>query len=113
KELLYGMFQKKKPLKKHLDYEQMIDVLAMDKLVSKEELRAAKSKLKLYDSVMQMQNGMQTVPNNPKLLDSRNCKWLEMLDANASCKCRCKCKLQMQPANANANADANANAIYK
>ncbi|GJV25564.1 hypothetical protein Tco_1378259 [Tanacetum coccineum] len=31
KELLYGMLQKHKELKKHVDYEQLINVLAMDK----------------------------------------------------------------------------------
>ncbi|GJR73198.1 hypothetical protein Tco_1174484 [Tanacetum coccineum] len=49
KELLYGMLQKKKQLKKHVDYEQLINVLAMDKARLEEELRATKSKLKLYD----------------------------------------------------------------
>ncbi|GJW40425.1 retrovirus-related pol polyprotein from transposon TNT 1-94 [Tanacetum coccineum] len=49
KELLYGMFQKQKQSKKHMDYEQVINVLAMEKSMCEEELRATKSKLKLYD----------------------------------------------------------------
>ncbi|GKC51075.1 calcium-binding EF-hand family protein, partial [Tanacetum coccineum] len=42
KDLLYGMFQKHKRLKKYVDYEQLIDVLAMDKSMLEEELRATK-----------------------------------------------------------------------
>ncbi|GKC12149.1 hypothetical protein Tco_1008931 [Tanacetum coccineum] len=42
--------KKQKRLKKNVDYEQLIDVLAMDKSMLKEELSATKSKLKLYDS---------------------------------------------------------------
>ncbi|GJW74335.1 hypothetical protein Tco_0133705 [Tanacetum coccineum] len=49
KELLYGMFQTQKQSKKHMDYEQVINVLAMEKSMCEEELRATKSKLKLYD----------------------------------------------------------------
>ncbi|GJV39973.1 hypothetical protein Tco_1418413 [Tanacetum coccineum] len=49
KELLYGMLQKHKQLKKHVDYEQVINVLAMDKSRLEEELRATQSKMKLYD----------------------------------------------------------------
>ncbi|GJT71280.1 hypothetical protein Tco_1030566 [Tanacetum coccineum] len=49
KELLYEMLQKHKQLKKHVDYEQLINVLAMDKSRLEEELKATKSKLKLYD----------------------------------------------------------------
>ncbi|GKA45497.1 peroxisomal fatty acid beta-oxidation multifunctional protein AIM1 [Tanacetum coccineum] len=49
KELLYGMLQKPKQMKKHVDYEQLINVLAMDKSKLEEELKATKSKLKLYD----------------------------------------------------------------
>ncbi|GJX82936.1 hypothetical protein Tco_0332417 [Tanacetum coccineum] len=49
KELLYGMFKKQKQSKKHMDYEQVINVLAMKKSRLEEELRATKSKLKLYD----------------------------------------------------------------
>ncbi|GJS32161.1 hypothetical protein Tco_0530543 [Tanacetum coccineum] len=47
KDLLCEMYQKKKRLKKHVDYEQLINVLAMDKSKLEEELRAAKSKMKL------------------------------------------------------------------
>ncbi|GKC16158.1 hypothetical protein Tco_1012940 [Tanacetum coccineum] len=49
KELLYGMLQKHKQLKKHVDYEQVINVLAMDKSRLEEELRATQSKMKLDD----------------------------------------------------------------
>ncbi|GJW01912.1 hypothetical protein Tco_1560768 [Tanacetum coccineum] len=49
KELLYMMFQKQKQSKKHMDYEQVINVLAMEKSMCEEESRATKSKLKLYD----------------------------------------------------------------
>ncbi|GJU09952.1 hypothetical protein Tco_1132348 [Tanacetum coccineum] len=51
KELLYEMFEKQKQLKKHMNYEQVINVLAMEKSMCEEELRATKSKLKLYDSL--------------------------------------------------------------
>ncbi|GJR90216.1 hypothetical protein Tco_0214227 [Tanacetum coccineum] len=49
KELLYGTLQKQKQLKNGVDYEQVINVLAIDKSMLEEELRATKSKLKLYD----------------------------------------------------------------
>ncbi|GJX33997.1 calcium-binding EF-hand family protein [Tanacetum coccineum] len=49
KQLLYEMFQNKKQSKKHMDYEQVINVLAMEKSTCEEELRATKSKLKLHD----------------------------------------------------------------
>ncbi|GJW11560.1 hypothetical protein Tco_1577387 [Tanacetum coccineum] len=49
KELLYEMFQKQKQSKKHMDYEQVVNVLAMEKSMCEEELRATKSKLKLHD----------------------------------------------------------------
>ncbi|GJZ57928.1 hypothetical protein Tco_0613422 [Tanacetum coccineum] len=72
--------------RKGVDYEQVINVLAMDKSMLEEELRATKSKLKLYDRyLLQMQVTKQ------------------MLIANACCKCNCKynslqqnkCLLQM------------------
>ncbi|GJR05403.1 hypothetical protein Tco_0528387 [Tanacetum coccineum] len=47
KELLYEIFQKQKQSKKHMDYEQVVNVLAMEKSMCEEELRATKSKLKL------------------------------------------------------------------
>nr|GEU34706.1 tyrosine--tRNA ligase 1, cytoplasmic-like [Tanacetum cinerariifolium] len=47
----------KKQLKKHVDYEQLINVLAMDKSRLEEELRATKSKLKLYDRLCEKQIG--------------------------------------------------------
>nr|GEU87858.1 hypothetical protein [Tanacetum cinerariifolium] len=40
---------KSKRLKKNVDYQQLVDVLALDKLMLEEELSATKSKLKLYD----------------------------------------------------------------
>ncbi|GJW17221.1 hypothetical protein Tco_0024657 [Tanacetum coccineum] len=46
----YVMFQNQKQSKKHMDYEQVINVLAREKSMCEEELRATKSKLKLYDS---------------------------------------------------------------
>ncbi|GJU02836.1 hypothetical protein Tco_1113174, partial [Tanacetum coccineum] len=70
KELLYGMFQKQKQSKKHMDYEQVINVLAMEKSRLEEELRVTKSKLKLYDRY---------------LLKRQVAK--QMQDANACCKC--------------------------
>ncbi|GJV86792.1 hypothetical protein Tco_1530730 [Tanacetum coccineum] len=112
KELLYEMFEKQKQLKKHMNYEQVINVLAMEKSMCEEELRATKSKLKLYDS--QFYHGFL-------LLDKVNpldLIWIKCLLANASCKCllanasykcklqmqatnaRCKCKMQMEAANA-------------
>ncbi|GKE42274.1 hypothetical protein Tco_1469558 [Tanacetum coccineum] len=54
-------FESRKQLKKHVDYEQLINVLAMDKSMLEEELRATKAKLKLsylcnnlYDLCAQM-----------------------------------------------------------
>ncbi|GJY26788.1 hypothetical protein Tco_0401514 [Tanacetum coccineum] len=112
KELLYGMFQKQKQSKKHMNYEQVINVLAMEKSRLEEELRATKSKLKLYDRCYGS-NVQGKQPSNARC----KCK-MQMQDANATCKCklqmqlvnasckcllanaRCKCKLQMQVANA-------------
>nr|GEU71667.1 regulator of chromosome condensation (RCC1) family protein [Tanacetum cinerariifolium] len=51
KELLYRMFQKQKQSKKHMDYEQVINVLAREKLMYEEELRATKSKA-MYQSYL-------------------------------------------------------------
>ncbi|GKA59670.1 hypothetical protein Tco_0758983, partial [Tanacetum coccineum] len=51
KELLYGMFQNQKQSKKHMDYEQVINVLAIEKSMCEEELKATKSNLKLYDKL--------------------------------------------------------------
>ncbi|GKB92700.1 hypothetical protein Tco_0964972 [Tanacetum coccineum] len=124
KELLYGMFQKQKQSKKHTDYEQVINVLAREKSMCKEELRATKSKLKLYDSLkgclvnkyfnLQMQAckcklQMQAVNACCKCLLANTClqmqaenACLQMQVANERCKCMlaCKCKLQMKDANA-------------
>ncbi|GKD54116.1 hypothetical protein Tco_1287503, partial [Tanacetum coccineum] len=90
KELLYGMFQNKKQSKKHMDYEQVINVLAMKKSMCEEELRATKSKLKLYDSL----KGCLVM----SFIKYFNLKMI-------ACKCKmqmlaCKCKLQIQDANA-------------
>ncbi|GKC59529.1 hypothetical protein Tco_1087127 [Tanacetum coccineum] len=112
KELLYGMFQKQKQSKKHMDYEQVINVLAIEKSMCEDELRATKSKLKLYDSLkgclvnkyfnLQMQAANARCKCKLQMLA---CKWkLQIQAANARCKCkmqmqaanaRCKCKLQM------------------
>ncbi|GKE83229.1 hypothetical protein Tco_1553229, partial [Tanacetum coccineum] len=114
KELLHGMFQKQNQSKKHMNYEQVINVLAMEKSMCEEELRATKSKLKLYDRVsnlrmqdanarficllanacLQKQAGKQ--PSNARCkckIQMLACK-CKMQDANASCKCM----MQMQPA---------------
>ncbi|GKC91536.1 hypothetical protein Tco_1152185 [Tanacetum coccineum] len=61
KELLYGMFQKQKQSKKHMDYEQVINVLAREKSMCEEELRATKSKLKLYDRLFLIMLGTFSV----------------------------------------------------
>ncbi|GKB63741.1 hypothetical protein Tco_0919927 [Tanacetum coccineum] len=49
KELLYGILQKRIQLKKRVEYEQLINVLAMDKSRLEEQLRATQTKMKLYD----------------------------------------------------------------
>ncbi|GKE36986.1 hypothetical protein Tco_1460391, partial [Tanacetum coccineum] len=95
KELLYGMFQKQKRLKKYVDYEQLTDVLAMYKSVLEEELRATKSKLKLYDRCYV-------------------CNVRIFVNVKFGMQMKYKCKLQMQMQAANvmqmqmqaANADA-------
>ncbi|GJS32160.1 hypothetical protein Tco_0530542 [Tanacetum coccineum] len=61
KELLYGTFQKQKQLKKHIEYDQVIDVLALDKSMLEEEFRAAKTKLKLYDRLFFIMLGSLSV----------------------------------------------------
>ncbi|GJW86934.1 hypothetical protein Tco_0162274 [Tanacetum coccineum] len=63
KELLCGMYQKHKRLKKNVDYEQLIDVLAMDKSMLEEELSVTKSKLKLYDSHSHLVQPSTTFPH--------------------------------------------------
>ncbi|GJS01000.1 hypothetical protein Tco_0317508 [Tanacetum coccineum] len=98
KELLYGMFQKQKQLKKHLDYEQVIDVLAMDKSVLEEELRAAKSKLKLYDSAK--------LSETPKCYANAECaKQMQAANGYANACCKCKWTTEMQPAMAKCEAN--------
>ncbi|GJX03926.1 hypothetical protein Tco_0189842 [Tanacetum coccineum] len=114
KELLYGMLQKHKQLKKHGDYEQLINVLAMDKSRLEEELRATKSQLKLYDrcygsnvNELQMQAAivsckckLQMLACNLQMLATYKC--LQMQSANACLQTgtSCKFKLQLQDANA-------------
>ncbi|GKD62660.1 hypothetical protein Tco_1300169, partial [Tanacetum coccineum] len=93
-----------KQLKKHVDYEQLINVLAMDKSMLEEELRAIKSKLKLYDSKanatckenacckgkLQMLASKQMQPTRQTLAA------MQMLAAKESCKClqESKCNLR-------------------
>ncbi|GJY72631.1 hypothetical protein Tco_0476334 [Tanacetum coccineum] len=131
-----------KRLKKHVDYEQFIEVLAMDKSMLEEELRATKSKLKLYDRMV-----MQAANESKLQMQVANAEWLCKLQAancmqmQASCKlqmvCKCKqagsasncklqmvcnlklqvqanasCKMQMQASNANANVKANRTASF-
>ncbi|GKC32388.1 hypothetical protein Tco_1039682 [Tanacetum coccineum] len=98
---------KYKQLKKHVDYEQLINVLAMDKSRLEEELRATQSKMKLYDSVM---FGMQMVKFGcckckqivNTLVAASASKWVSNLQMLA-----CKCKLQLQAANASFNSSCN------
>ncbi|GKC58457.1 hypothetical protein Tco_1086055 [Tanacetum coccineum] len=124
KEFLYGMLQKQKQLKKHVDYEQLINVLAMDKSRLEDELKATKSKLKLY-AILSVMFGMQLVkfgcckckqivntlvaasvrkwlqlqPENDCLQPANAC--LQMQASIATCKCvLATCKLQLQPENA-------------
>nr|GEX09760.1 hypothetical protein [Tanacetum cinerariifolium] len=106
KELLYRMFQKQKRSKKHMDYEQVVVVLAMDKSMLEEELRVAKLKQQLYDRFRMQANGYAICKwvSNLQMLAS---KWVsnlqmgkQMLVANASAKqmqvqVQSKCKLQM------------------
>ncbi|GJX40972.1 hypothetical protein Tco_0255962 [Tanacetum coccineum] len=122
KELLYVMFQKQKQSKKHMDYEQVINVLAREKSMCEEELRATKSKLKLYDRLFfimletfsvvcvgfgmlvvvqemgKLQMQMQAANSNANADASCKC-----LLANSSCKCKCKLQIQMQASNENAS----------
>ncbi|GJT52908.1 hypothetical protein Tco_0987962 [Tanacetum coccineum] len=108
KELLYGMFQKQKQSKKHMDYEQVINVLAMEKSRLEEELRVTKSKLKLYDSkantcskcLLQMLVAVACIKANT----CSKCL-LQMLVAVACIKANTcsKCLLQMLAANACCN----------
>ncbi|GJU87961.1 hypothetical protein Tco_1300384 [Tanacetum coccineum] len=124
KELLYGMFQKQKQSKKHMDYKQVINVLAMEKSMCEEELRATKSKLKLYDRYLlkiqvakQMQDAnacCSSLQQRKYLLQSKVNAANGKQPSNARCKCKiqmlackckmqdanasCKCMMQMQPA---------------
>ncbi|GKF60862.1 hypothetical protein Tco_0177648, partial [Tanacetum coccineum] len=106
KELLYGMLQKQKQLKKGVDYEQVVNVLAMDKSILEEELRATKSKMKLYLLQMQVAKQMQAINACCKCL-------LQMLTANACCKCLLPSKVNATANAANAIACNKANAYCK
>ncbi|GJX73954.1 hypothetical protein Tco_0312549 [Tanacetum coccineum] len=92
KELLYGMFQKQKQTKKHMDYEQVINVLAREKSMCEEELRATKSKLKLYDSLkgclVNKYFNLQMLACKYKLQMQVANACLQMQAANARCKCK-------------------------
>ncbi|GJV09968.1 hypothetical protein Tco_1351509 [Tanacetum coccineum] len=83
KELLYGMFQNQKQSKKNMNYEQVINVLAMEKSMCEEELRDTKSKLKLYDS---LKGCLVNKYFNLQMQAANAC--LQMQAANASCKCK-------------------------
>ncbi|GJZ52575.1 hypothetical protein Tco_0607090, partial [Tanacetum coccineum] len=110
KELLYGTFQKQKQLKKHIEYDQVIDVLALDKSMLEEEFRAAKTKLKLYDSCKWLSFECKQYGNAKWL--SFSFKWLsfEFKWLNACYKC----KLQMLATKQKAvNACSKANASCK
>ncbi|GKE06483.1 hypothetical protein Tco_1398501 [Tanacetum coccineum] len=125
------MLQKQKQLKKHVDYEQLINVFAMDKSMLKEELRATKSKLKSYDRLFFIMLGSFSVvcAGFGMLIATNACsKANATCKANAcykvKCKCNlqilvtnacCKCNLQMQVANAcsKTNATCKTNAYYK
>ncbi|GKB51112.1 hypothetical protein Tco_0901865 [Tanacetum coccineum] len=122
KEFLYGMLQKQKQLKKHVDYEQLINVLAMDTSRLEEELKATKSKLKLYDrcygSNLQLEDAivrckckLQLHVENACLQMQASIASCKLQEANASFNCklqivRSKCKLQLQDANASCNLQA-------
>ncbi|GKB81586.1 hypothetical protein Tco_0948481 [Tanacetum coccineum] len=94
------MLQKQKQLKKGVDYEQVINVLAMDKSMLEEELRATNSKLKLYDRCY-VSNVMilaaNTTANAKQMLQMQ----LQMLAANATANVK-----QMHIATANATTNA-------
>lgn len=49
KDLVYGFLQNAKRLNKTVDYQQVIDALALDKSIMEEELNDIKAKLKLYE----------------------------------------------------------------
>ncbi|GKD38772.1 hypothetical protein Tco_1258979 [Tanacetum coccineum] len=89
------MFQKHKRLKKYVDHEQLIDVLAMDKSMLEEELRATKSKLKLYDMLFFIMLGSF-------LVVCVGFEWLSL---------ECKWKLQMQMHSGNAKWYTNVHGI--
>ncbi|GJV25716.1 hypothetical protein Tco_1378411 [Tanacetum coccineum] len=122
KELLYGMLQKQKQLKKGVNYEQVVNVLAMDKSMLEEELRATESKMKLYLLKCKLQSKCKL-----QMLVANACFkcLLQMLAAKQrKCNCKCckcnslqqsKCLLQMLVASATTNAIAcsKANAYCK
>ncbi|GKE33626.1 hypothetical protein Tco_1452948 [Tanacetum coccineum] len=102
-ELLYGMLQKHKQLKKHVDYDKLINVLAMDKSMLEEELRATKSKLKLYDRLFFIMLGYFSVVcvGFGMLIGSFSVIYdisqfeFNLLNACCKCKLQSNCKLQM------------------
>ncbi|GJS64214.1 hypothetical protein Tco_0678778 [Tanacetum coccineum] len=111
KKLLYEMFQNKKQSKKHMDYEQVINVLAIEKSICEKELRATKSKLKLHDglffimlgtfSVVCVGFGMLVVCKC--LLANASCKYKMQMQALQMLACKLQAAnacLQMQAANA-------------
>ncbi|GJR16698.1 hypothetical protein Tco_0965225 [Tanacetum coccineum] len=77
-----------------MDYEQVINVLAMEKSMCEEELRATKSKLKLYDR--------SYLCNVIILAENASCKANATLAANACCSSlqQSKCLFQMLVSNA-------------
>ncbi|GJY28678.1 hypothetical protein Tco_0404445 [Tanacetum coccineum] len=96
KELLYEMFQKQKQSKKHMDYEQVINVLARGGNLGRVRVGSLKGCLVMrfikvfYYAILSNDGSL-------------------FLSANASCKCKLqiqaanqsyKCKLQMLAANA-------------
>ncbi|GKD48942.1 hypothetical protein Tco_1277918 [Tanacetum coccineum] len=124
------MFQKQKRSKKHMDYEQVINVLAMEKSRLEEELSVTKSKLKLHDRYLlkrqvakQMQDAnacskantcskclLQQLASKQILLAAK-----QILVANGCCSSLQKSKFLLQrkvnAANENANSCCKCNQI--
>ncbi|GJY59853.1 hypothetical protein Tco_0459745, partial [Tanacetum coccineum] len=74
-----------------MDYEQVVDVLAMDKSMLEEELRAAKLKLQLYDRLVFIMLG-----SFPVVCVGFDCKWLRFrMQANGYAICKWVSNLQM------------------
>ncbi|GJW18731.1 protein chromatin remodeling 8 [Tanacetum coccineum] len=110
KELLYGIFQKQKQSKKHMDYEQVINVLARNFLSGLYWIWYATRFSIMLSSQMMAVCSYQIITNgfsyNLEFIHNGlicKCK-LQMKPVNISYKCKlqmlaCKCKLQMQAAN--------------